>query len=149
MVKNIPIVVVLSICLIFFIIEAIVNAYLRGLVKNGNSFFRKPETIFDFFLIVVTLIGYLNYSGIEEIRILQMFRPIQLILRFKNTRIILGTTLNAVYKLKAILLFMLVILMIYSIIGVIFWKGDIHYRCRQTPQPENGDWRVIESDTRP
>lgn len=51
--------------------------------------------------------------------------------------------------MKDILLVMLIILFIYSASGVILWKGDIHYRCRYTPQPVDGDWPAIETDTRP
>ena len=28
------------------------------------------------------------------------------------------------------------------------WGGIMHFRCRQTPHPIDGDWKVVESDKR-
>ncbi len=28
------------------------------------------------------------------------------------------------------------------------WGGAIHYRCRETPRPVDGDWPVIKGDFR-
>jgi hypothetical protein len=36
----------------------------------------------------------------------------------------------------------------FAILGVSLWAGKLHYRCRETETPVNGDWKVVEKDIR-
>jgi hypothetical protein len=36
--------------------------------------------------------------------------------------------------------------MIFAILGVSLWAGNVHYRCRTTPEPVDGDWLIVPGD---
>lgn len=80
---------------------------------------------------------------------LRALKPLRIPVLIQKFRKILSIVMKSIYDIKEILLITLLLVYIYSIAGVVLWTGDIHYRCRITPTPVNGDWKVIENDTRP
>ena len=43
------------------------------------------------------------------------------------------------------LMFLLIVVLVYALIGVFFFKGKLEYRCRTTPYPINGTWALDPS----
>jgi len=35
---------------------------------------------------------------------------------------------------------------VFAIFAIQIWRGDIHYRCRETLRPVDGDWKVVKGD---
>jgi hypothetical protein len=121
----------------------------KGLIYSSSSYPRNWENLFDLFLNVSAVVGILLGGEVRIVGVGMMLRPIQVVTRFKKSKKILRSMWESVYYLKDILLVTMVILFIYSASGVILWRGVIHYRWRYTPQPVNGDWPAIETDSRP
>ncbi len=63
-------------------------------------------------------------------------------------KLMIGTLLSSISQLGEILVFSAFFFFIFAILGVSLWEGLIHYRCRETPEPINGDWVAIANDTR-
>lgn len=43
------------------------------------------------------------------------------------------------------LMFLLIVVLVYALIGVFFFKGKLEYRCRTSPYPINGTWALDPS----
>jgi voltage-dependent calcium channel L type alpha-1D len=61
-------------------------------------------------------------------------------------KILVGTLLASVVQLGNILALSMFFFGIFAILGISLWAGLLHYRCRATPEPVNGDWPVVEGD---
>ena len=42
-------------------------------------------------------------------------------------------------------MFLLIVVLVYALIGVFFFKGKLEYRCRTSPCPINGTWALDPS----
>ena len=58
------------------------------------------------------------------------------------------TLLDSIMQLTNILILLVFCLLIFAILGLQIWPGLTHYRCRQTPEPVDGDWLVVAGDFR-
>ena len=58
------------------------------------------------------------------------------------------TLFNSLKQLSYILIMDTYFILIFAIFGLTMWKGQLHYRCRKTKYPVDGDWEVVEGDHR-
>lgn len=65
-----------------------------------------------------------------------------------SMKILVNTLLYSVSQLSNILIVDTFFILIFAIFGLQMWEGAMHYRCRQTKYPENGDWKVVQDDRR-
>lgn len=56
------------------------------------------------------------------------------------------TLLSSATRLFDLTVVYFTFLLIFGIIGVNLMMGATHYRCRTTPYPVNGDWKVVPGD---
>ena len=82
-------------------------------------------------------------------RSIQVLKAIRILTSIRKMRHLITTIIDSFVDLKEIMLITVIIIYIFANIGIIFWSGDINYRCRIDPQPINGDWPVVEDDSRP
>ena len=61
---------------------------------------------------------------------------------------LITTLFISFHQLGNILILDIFFILTFSLFGLQMWGGIVHYRCRKTPHPVNGDWEIVEDDTR-
>ena len=73
-----------------------------------------------------------NLSVIRTVRVL---RPLRSVSKLPGLRKIIGALVDSLPDLANVIFLLLLILMCFSIMGVLLWRGLLHGRCRLTPFP--------------
>lgn len=76
-----------------------------------------------------------SMPNISVLRTIRVLRPLRSISRLPGLRKIIGALIDSMESLMNVILLLVFFLACFSIIGVVFWKGILHARCRLTPYP--------------
>lgn len=63
-------------------------------------------------------------------------------------KLLVNTLFSSFQQLSNILILDMFFILTFSLFGLQMWAGTAHYRCRKTAHPVNGDWPLVEGDTR-
>ncbi|CAI2378686.1 unnamed protein product [Moneuplotes crassus] len=133
--------------MVLFTLECIIKIIAMGFVGGKSTYMRDPWNWLDFLVVITSLLNLLpsfsNYSGIRTFR---LFRPLRSLTSLGSMKLLIGTLLSSVVGLGEIMIFAFFFLLIFAILGISLWAGDIHYRCRTTPAPVDGDWIVAPGE---
>ena len=132
-----------------FTLEALLKIISIGFVMHKGSYLRDAWNWLDFVVVVTSLLSILPGVGnVSGIRTFRLFRPLRSFTSMPSMKTLIATILSSLVQLGEILILFGIVFFIFSILGVSLWAGDIHYRCRVTPEPVNGTWPVVDGDTR-
>lgn len=116
-------------------------------MKNNNNkstyLWRDNWNKLDFLILLLSTFSLLtpillkdsqsvNISGIRTIRIL---RPLRSLSKLPGLRKIIGALINSLEDLSNVIFLLTFFLFCFSVMGIQFWKGKLHFRCRLTPFP--------------
>jgi Ion transport protein len=65
---------------------------------------------------------------------------------FPSMRLLIRTLVASADRLRFLMIFYFLVMMIFSIMGVNLMQGVTTYRCRQTPFPVDNDWLTVPGD---
>lgn len=85
--------------------------------------------------------------GLSSLRAVRLLRPLRLLGKVPSIKILINTLLNSIAGLGGIMGLAIFFFSIFSILGITVWNGRIHYRCYTTPEPVDGDWKVLPGYT--
>lgn len=103
---------------LFFLAEIIVRMIAEGSLRN---FFRKGWNVFDFVIVVASLVPVEDSEAALLGRLLRVFRVLRLISIIPELRILLNAFLHAIPRMGYVSLLMFVIFYIYAAIGSMFF----------------------------
>jgi len=105
-----------------FLIELIINFYGRYF----KEFWKSAWNIFDFVIVGVSLLSLYMQSlpGISVLRLFRAFRVVRLFKRIKSMRKMMNSIMKSLPGMAIAFVAQLLIMGIYGIIGVSFWKDD-------------------------
>ena len=133
-----------------FTLECAMKIIVYGFIFGKNTYLKDRWNWIDFLVVITSLLSILpqfdNYSAFRTFRLL---RPLRSLNSLQKMRLLVTTLLSSLSQLGEIMLFSLFFFLIFAIMGVSFWAGLIHYRCRTTQYPVNGDWIANSYDTSP
>jgi hypothetical protein len=114
---------------IIFIIEMLLKWIALGFHKYFTSFW----TLLDFLIVFVSLFSLLieeneNLRVLRSLRTLRALRPLRAISRWQGMRIVVNALMYAIPSIFNVLLVCLVFWLIFSIMGVQFFRGKF-YKC--------------------
>jgi len=125
-----------------FFIEAMIKIIAKGLLFNNmrviNPYLRDYWNILDLFVVVAALMDLVfNIIGInmnqlqalKAFRALRALRPLRMISRNEGMRLIVNALLASLPSMANVMLVCLLFILIFSIMGVSFFKGRF-YSCR-------------------
>ncbi|CAH1797368.1 unnamed protein product [Owenia fusiformis] len=102
-----------------------------------KKYFTNPWSILDFCIVVVSITGILlealglsQISGFRALRTLRALRPLRAVSRWQGMRIVVNALMYAIPSIFSVLVVCLLIWVIFSIMGVQFFKGLFRY-CAQ------------------
>ena len=108
-----------------------------------------PWNWIDFLVVISGLLSsFPQMANVSGLRTFRLFRPLRSLSTLPNIRILIGTLLASVSQLGGVLSLALFFFLIFAILGVNLFAGLTHFRCRQTPEPVDGDWVPVNGDKR-
>ena len=103
---------------LFFLAEIIVRMIAEGSLR---AFFRKGWNVFDFVIVVASLVPVEDSEAALLGRLLRVFRVLRLVSIIPELRILLNAFLQAIPRMGYVSLLMFVIFYIYAAIGSMFF----------------------------
>ena len=134
---------------VVFTSEAILKIISFGFVLSKGSYLRDAWNCLDFIVVLFSFTSIVpGVDNFTFLRTFRLFRPLRNFRSIPYMKTLVSTVISSMFGLSEILVFVALVFYIYTILGVSLWAGSTHFRCRTTPEPVNGDWPVIQSDTR-
>ena len=126
-----------------YIVEAICKVIAMGFLLHPNSYLRNGWHLYDIFIIIVGILAAIpQLSENRLIHVLSVMRILKL--AYTSTAmnsVMTPWMLSLKHMVDAAVMFVFVVLL-FSIVGIHSFKGIYYYRCRMTPEPEDGIWEV-------
>lgn len=132
---------------IAFTIEVMIKIISMGFIFGRSSFLRDPWNWLDF-SVVITSLAQKIFSNMQVLRTFRLFRPLKSLSNVPSMKLMVSTLFNSLSQLSYILILDNYFIMIFAFFGHALWQEVMHYRCRQTPTPVDGDWKVVEGDNK-
>lgn len=82
-------------------------------------------------------------ANVRAIRSFRLLRPLRSLSAVPSMKILMNTLFNSLKQLTNILIVDTFFILIFAILGLQMWQGIMHYHCRETEYPENGDWKRV------
>lgn len=136
---------------LIFTIEAILKMVAMGVIVHKNSYFRTLWNIIDFFVVMTGLLEFFSSSdlNLKAIRAMRVLRPMRSLSTIPGLRKLVSALFYSLPEFINIFMFLIFIYVLFSILGLIAFEGNLYYRCRLTEKPINATyWPKDETDTR-
>jgi voltage-dependent calcium channel L type alpha-1D len=118
-----------------FTVEAILKIIAEGFLFVQHAYLRSMWNIMDFTVIVLgylDLIGHLTDFSLLDVKALRAFRvlrPLKFLSGSPSLQVVLNSIIRAMMPLLHIGMLVLFVIILYSIIGLEFLSGKLHYAC--------------------
>jgi hypothetical protein len=121
--------------LILYCVEMILKIIAYGFIMDSGSYMRSSWNVFDFVIVILSIVPFLtdkeeetsfNLSSLRSIRVL---RPLRTITKLQRLKQIVSTILGSLPNLVEILIVLFVFLSIMAITGVQLFMGHLRKRC--------------------
>ena len=120
---------------IIFLIECVSKLIALGFFWHKNSYLRDVWNWLDFFIVLVSIIGWMPFfdaGALKALRTFRILRPLRSINSLPEMRNLIQTLLASIPGLTNVLFFLMFIFSIFAIFGVNQFNGDLYNRCRTT-----------------
>jgi len=104
---------------VYFLVEIIIKIYAEKSIKD---FFKSGWNIFDFVIVVITLIPLENSSFAAIARLMRIFRVLRLLNARPELKKIIDMLIGAIPAIVDIVILMFIIFYIYAIVGNFFFE---------------------------
>nr|XP_032807123.1 sodium channel protein type 4 subunit alpha B-like isoform X2 [Petromyzon marinus] len=108
----------------------IIEMLLKWVAYGFKNYFTNAWCLLDFVIVgvsvtslIATIIGYDQLTAIKSLRTLRALRPLRALSRFEGMRVVVNALVGAIPSIMNVLLVCLIFWLIFSIMGVNFFKG--------------------------
>ena len=106
---------------IIFITEATVKIIAMGFVFHKKSYLREAWNVLDFFIVVVSIIGFLPIEGgadsLKALRTFRILRPLRSVNKLPAMKAQISAMLDSIPGLMRVFFFIIFIFTIFAIFG--------------------------------
>eukprot|EP00927_Polykrikos_kofoidii_P025416 TRINITY_DN22831_c0_g1_i1.p1 TRINITY_DN22831_c0_g1~~TRINITY_DN22831_c0_g1_i1.p1 ORF type:complete len:2622 (-),score=470.03 TRINITY_DN22831_c0_g1_i1:58-7023(-) len=124
---------------VIFTLEMLIKICAHGLIIRPNAYFRSFWNVMDAAIVTVSLMDTLqqifspNATGgilsvVQVFRICRVLRPLRIISRNDNLKVVVRTILSSIPELRSLVVFSSLFFLIFGLFGVSMFKGSF-YRC--------------------
>jgi succinate dehydrogenase/fumarate reductase cytochrome b subunit len=132
-----------------FTCEAVIKIISLGFIIGKSCYLRDPWNWLDFTVVITGLLVFMPaISNFGFLRMFRLLRPLRNLSVIATMKTVINTLFTSMRQLLYIIILNLFIILVFAIFGLHLWNGVIHYRCRLTKYPVNGDWPVDPNDMR-
>mmetsp|Transcript_23030 Transcript_23030/g.22378 ORF Transcript_23030/g.22378 Transcript_23030/m.22378 type:complete len:238 (-) Transcript_23030:2853-3566(-) len=115
-----------------FTIECILKIIVFGFLFNhSDSYLRQGWNQMDFIIVTISLISLamtdIDLNIIKLLRLLRILKPLRMISRNENLKLAVQSLLNSIPGVLNVMIISLLILILFGILGVNFYKGRFFY----------------------
>ena len=111
-----------------FIFECVVKVISMGFCVHKLSYLREPFNCLDFFIVIVSVIGFLPLKGgsdsLKSLRTFRILRPLRSINRMPTMRQQIQSLLGSIPGLMRVFFFIIFIFTIFAIFGTNQFVGQ-------------------------
>ena len=87
-----------------------------------------------------------NSDGYNAIRSIRAFRPLRSINAIESMKKLVRVLLKSLRNLVNVVLLLAFVMLMFGILGLNFFAGDLYYRCRLTEKPINSTyWPILQN----
>merc|ERR1719266_1533526 len=121
-----------------------------GFWQHPTAYLRNAWNLLDFTIVMIgvvsTILSFLQIEGfdVKALRAFRVLRPLRLVSGVPSLQVVLNAIVMALLPLVQIALLVLFVIIIYAIIGLEMFMGEMHRACFI-----NGTDRLAEPDPRP
>ncbi|KAG8172626.1 hypothetical protein JTE90_007190, partial [Oedothorax gibbosus] len=123
--------------LAIFCVESSVKILALGFVLHKGSYLRNVWNIMDFIVVATGLITFVLPDDVEldlrTLRAIRVLRPLKLVSGIPSLQVVLKSIIKAMAPLLQIGLLVLFAIVIFAIIGLEFYSGELHKTCFLLP----------------
>ena len=128
---------------LIYCFEMAVKLVALGIIEGKGCYLRLGWNVIDFSVVVV---GFVNFTplfrNLQPLRAFRMLRPLRIAKRMPAMQVLVPTITGCLKQLGVFWLFLTMYLFIFAVFGVQLFSGITHNRCRLTPKPVSGDWKL-------
>ncbi|KAJ1458273.1 Ion transport protein-domain-containing protein [Pelagophyceae sp. CCMP2097] len=121
-----------------FLAECVFKVVALGFVCEGRgAYLRDAWNVLDFVCVAAMVLQTAEFGDIDlkMIRTFRLLRPLKSVNKFPSLKKLVMTLLMAIPRLGNVVILLVFLLLVFSIAGIQFFKGTLHYRCRLTQFP--------------
>ncbi|KAJ9583022.1 hypothetical protein L9F63_022638, partial [Diploptera punctata] len=124
-----------NVFLAIFTVECVMKIIAYGLVAHPGAYLRNGWNLLDFTIVVIGLLSSalsnLMKDGfdVKALRAFRVLRPLRLVSGVPSLQVVLNSILRAMVPLLHIALLVLFVIIIYAIIGLELFSGEMHKTC--------------------
>lgn len=143
---------------IIFILECASKIIALGFIFHKNSYLRDVWNWLDFFVVLVSLLGFLpgiDSGGLKALRTFRILRPLRTINRLPKMKQLILTLFASLPGLLGVLIFLGFTFLLFAIFGIQSFAGAQYKFCRVTEKPDiefapngtlvNYDWPIVST----
>ncbi|CEP00345.1 hypothetical protein PBRA_001399, partial [Plasmodiophora brassicae] len=133
----------------FFTVELVLQVVVNGLLFGPGTYLKDPWNVFDLCLLASSYIGLLFASSAESqflialSRALRAMRPLRMVKRFENMRLVIKSLWTAMPSLLNAVAVIALLFWMFAVIGVQFFQGRLA-RCEDF---RTGDVLLVDQAT--
>lgn len=132
---------------VVFIIECTVKIISMGFVFSKKSYLREAWNILDFFIVCVSVVGFLPIEGgadsLKALRTFRILRPLRSVNKLPAMKQQIGSLLGAIPGLMRVFFFIIFIFTIFAIFGTNQFLGQQYQFCRAAPPEYDDDGNFV------
>ena len=139
-----------------FLLEAILKIVALGFISGDKAYLRSNWNKLDFLIVIAGLSEVIlaelatSKINLRALRTLRTLRPLKALKRFPAMRKQISALLMSISGLSNALLFLSVVVGIFSIIGLQLYSGTMYNACRSSDIPPGASsWEKYNSEIAP
>ena len=126
---------------VVFTVESGIKIIAMGFIKGKNTYLKDVWNLIDFIVVVSWIFElitqFFSFPGINlrPLRTLRLFRPLKAMKTVPSLRKQIVALFRSVKGLLNVIVFIMAVLMLFSILGLTLFGGSQNYTCRETYTP--------------
>ncbi|KAF0692597.1 Aste57867_16338 [Aphanomyces stellatus] len=120
-----------------FLVESILKITAMGLCFGERAYLNDGWNRLDCLIVLSGVASMLRIKGVKVgyIRVLRILRPMRTLHSLPGLKVLTNSLLASLPALANVFVLLMFCMLIFAILGMEIYSGDLHFRCRVTPYP--------------
>nr|AWJ68263.1 putative voltage-dependent sodium channel 1 [Hirudo verbana] len=125
--------------LVIYSIEGLIKMLARGFIMEGFTYLRDPWNWLDFFVVVSAYVtsSFKSLGNASALRTFRVLRTLKTVAVVPGLKTIVGALMEAVKRLRDVMILSLFVLSIFALIGLQLYSGALLKKCIKMPNMTN------------
>jgi hypothetical protein len=129
-----------------YTLESIIKIIAYGFIRGKKAFLKDTWNQLDFLVMINGWVClFPGMAKYKELKIFRTFRPLRSISFLPGLKNLVQTVIQSMRQFFHLFLLLTFFFILYGVFGISIWSGLLSYRCRETSQPINGEYKVYNN----